>query len=114
MTTDSYAGLPVRRGAFQCEDWQRMAENLMAFQDAVQEALGTEEAGDVLGAIQRLRAAAADAERRGYAQAVATLRDDERYRHWWTAQPSDHPCPYWGVTARGHLADYLEVVGADG
>jgi hypothetical protein len=55
-TDDTYAGIPVRnRGLFQCADWQRMAENLMAFQDAVQEALGTEEAGDVLGAIRRLK-----------------------------------------------------------
>lgn len=54
-TTDTYAGVPVRRGLYQCGDWQRMAENLMAFQDAVQEALGTEEAGDVLQAIMRLK-----------------------------------------------------------
>lgn len=55
MTADTYAGIPVRRGLFQCADWQRMAEDLLAFQDAVQEALRTEEAGHVLGAIERLR-----------------------------------------------------------
>lgn len=55
MTTDTYAGIPVRRGLYQCADWRRLAENLMAFQDAVQEALATEEAGDVLQAIMRLK-----------------------------------------------------------
>jgi hypothetical protein len=34
-----------------------MAEDLMAFQDAVQEALRTEEAGHVLDAIERLKVA---------------------------------------------------------
>lgn len=57
MTTDdTYAGIPVRRNLFQCADWQRMAEDLMAFQDTVQEALSTEGAGDVLQAIARLQA----------------------------------------------------------
>ncbi|MER7280496.1 hypothetical protein ABT369_39265 [Dactylosporangium sp. NPDC000244] len=56
MTSDMYVGIPVRRGLFQCADWQSMAEDLMAFQDAVQEALGTEFAGHVLGAIARLKA----------------------------------------------------------
>lgn len=68
----------------------------------------------LLADYDRLAVDVADAERRGYAQAIAKLRDDERFRHWWTAQPTDHPCRYWGGTARGHLADYLEVVGADG
>lgn len=54
--TDTYAGLPVRRGLYQCSDWQRMAEDLMAFQDAVQEALKTESAEHVLPAIARLKA----------------------------------------------------------
>lgn len=54
-TTDTYAGLPVRRNLFQCANWQELAECLMAFQDAVQEALRTEEAGHVLGAIARLK-----------------------------------------------------------
>lgn len=55
MTDGMYAGIPVRRNLFECDDWQRLAEDLMAFQDAVQEALRTEEAGDVLPAIERLR-----------------------------------------------------------
>jgi hypothetical protein len=54
--TDMYVGIPVRRGVFQCANWQRMAEDLMAFQDAVQEALGTESAGHVLDAIAALKA----------------------------------------------------------
>lgn len=53
---DLYAGIPVQRDLFQCANWQRMAENLMAFQDAVQEELGTEDAEDVLAAIGRLKA----------------------------------------------------------
>lgn len=52
---DTYAGIPVRRNLWTCDNWQRMAEDLMAFQDAVQEVLGTEEAGHVLGAIARLK-----------------------------------------------------------
>ena len=55
QAAELYAGTPVRRGLFQCADWKRMAEDLMAFQDAVQEALGTEDAGHVLGAIERLK-----------------------------------------------------------
>ncbi len=55
MSTDTYAGIPVRRGLFRCDDWRRTAEDLMAFQDAVQDALDTEDAAQVLAAIRRLR-----------------------------------------------------------
>jgi hypothetical protein len=45
----------------------------------------------------------------GYAEAVASLRDDARYLAWWTSS---------GVRPDGrlrhHLADYLEAVGPDG
>lgn len=47
--------------------------------------------------------------RAGYAEAVAYLRDDERYLNWW----SSSDCVPDG-TARQHLADYLETVGPDG
>jgi hypothetical protein len=53
---DRYAGIPVHRNLWTCDNWQRMAEDLMAFQDAVQVALDTEEAGDVLDTIERLKA----------------------------------------------------------
>lgn len=55
-TDDTYVGIPVQRNLYGCDDWQRMAEDLMAFQDAVQDALHTESAGDVLGAIDQLKA----------------------------------------------------------
>jgi hypothetical protein len=45
----------------------------------------------------------------GYAEAVASFRDDARYLDWWTSS---------GVRPDGrlrhHLADYLEAVGPDG
>lgn len=56
---------------------------------------------------------AGDAEARGYARAVAVLRDDNRYRNWWTADGGWQHEPtgrYWSPAARGHLADYVEAV----
>jgi hypothetical protein len=53
--------------------------------------------------------------RAGYAEAVARLRDDERYRNWWTAHPDrQFGTAYWAPDGRQHLADYLETVGPDG
>lgn len=49
-----------------------------------------------------------DTHARGYATAIAYLRDDARYMHWWSStgvQP--------GGPVRQHLADYLETVGPD-
>jgi len=56
MTADTYAGLPVRRNLFQCDDWQWMAENLLAFQDAVQDEVRSEEAKDMMPMLRRLKA----------------------------------------------------------
>lgn len=53
------------------------------------------------------------ARRAGYAEAVAYLRDHDRYRHWWH-RPSADGENYWSERARAHLADYLETVGPDG
>jgi hypothetical protein len=51
------------------------------------------------------------AEARGFARAVAMLRDGERYRAWWTSlKPGDPAYGYWEAPARRHLADYLETV----
>ncbi|MFY1669513.1 hypothetical protein ACN27G_06095 [Plantactinospora sp. WMMB334] len=55
-----------------------------------------------------------DAHARGYADAVAVLRDDERYERWWTAREYPPDAQYWRAGARGHLADYLRIVGPDG
>jgi hypothetical protein len=53
--------------------------------------------------------------RAGYAEAVARLRDDARYRNWWTAHPDQQfGTAYWAPDGRQHLADYLETVGPDG
>jgi hypothetical protein len=61
------------------------------------------------------RAGREDAARAGYAEAVARLRDDERYRNWWTAAPErSFGTAYWAPEGRQHLADYLETVGPDG
>jgi hypothetical protein len=49
-----------------------------------------------------------------YADAVAVLRDDDRYRHWWSQLPADHPESRYWEFGRHQLADYLEVVGPDG
>lgn len=50
----------------------------------------------------------------GYAAAIARLRRDSEYRAWWTSIPVDAlDHGYWGPTARGHLADYLEATGPD-
>lgn len=51
----------------------------------------------------------------GYARAVAILRDDERYRRWWTARDDAAPDSeaYWKSGPRNHLADYLEAVSAE-
>lgn len=47
----------------------------------------------------------------GYARAVAVLRDDNRYHHWWTRLPEQDPAyGYWQGPARRHLADYLETI----
>lgn len=49
-------------------------------------------------------------EARGYARAVAMLRDDQRYKRWWTKLAPDFPdYRYWDF-GRGQLADYLETV----
>lgn len=77
--TDLYAGIPVQRDLFQCENWQRMAEDLMAFQDAEQEALGTEDAGEVLAAIGRLKANGAP-RTRIRALVAAGIRNQEVHR----------------------------------
>lgn len=51
----------------------------------------------------------------GYAGAVTRLRRDSEYRRWWSLlRPTDPDFDYWGVRARGHLADYLESTGPDG
>lgn len=43
----------------------------------------------------------------GAKEAIEALRDDERYRHWWTLMQPDHPeYGYWQI-GRLHLADYL-------
>ncbi|MFL6110760.1 MAG: hypothetical protein ACJ786_05350 [Catenulispora sp.] len=61
------------------------------------------------------RAGREDAARAGYAEAVARLRDDDRYRNWWTAHPEQQfGTAYWAPDGRQHLADYLETVGPDG
>jgi hypothetical protein len=53
--------------------------------------------------------------RAGYAEAVAHLREDDRYRNWWTAHPDQQfGTAYWAPDGRQHLADYLETVGPDG
>lgn len=67
--------------------------------------------GRVTGAVPDVRAAY----RAGYAEAVARLRDDERYRNWWTAHPDrQFGTAYWAPDGRQHLAAYLETVGPDG
>lgn len=50
----------------------------------------------------------------GWRAAVAALRDDERYRHWWTARDYPPHDRYWESVPRNHLADYLRTVGPDG
>lgn len=51
------------------------------------------------------------AEERGFARTVQMLRDDDRYRAWWTSlKPGDRSYGYWEAPARRHLADYLETV----
>jgi hypothetical protein len=55
------------------------------------------------------------AHRAGYAEAVAHLREDDRYRNWWTAHPDQQfGTAYWAPDGRQHLAAYLETVGPDG
>lgn len=48
----------------------------------------------------------------GYALAVERLRDDERYRTWWTAKDQADPdgVAYWKSWPRQQLADYLETI----
>lgn len=49
---------------------------------------------------------------RGFAEAVAALRDDARYEQWWSALPQEHPdYGYWSQHPRRQFADYLETVG---
>lgn len=49
----------------------------------------------------------------GYRRAIDRLRDDERYRNWWSQLPADHPeARYWELS-RTQLADYLEAVAQD-
>lgn len=50
------------------------------------------------------------AEQRGYARAVEILRDDQRYRDWWSTLPPGSPDIYWHGPGRRHLADYLETI----
>lgn len=58
---------------------------------------------------ERAVAAAEDRGRaEGYQQAIAALRDDERYRNWWTSSGSIPDGPI-----RRHLADYLEVIAKE-
>jgi hypothetical protein len=65
-------------------------------------------------AVER-RAGREDAARAGYAEAVARLRDDDRYRNWWSAHPDQQfGTAYWAPDGRQHLAAYLETVGPDG
>jgi hypothetical protein len=53
--------------------------------------------------------------RAGYAEAVARLCDNARYRNWWTAHPDQQfGTAYWAPDGRRHLADYLDTVGPDG
>lgn len=60
----------------------------------------------------RLRGEVDKARAAGFAQAVAMLRDDQRYANWWTALPQQDPAyGYWQAPARRHLADYLETIG---
>jgi hypothetical protein len=103
MTADMYAGIPVRRGLFQCADWQRMAEDLMAFQDAVQEALGTESAGHVLDAIARLKVGRLAYDPLKPGGTVFTDRDesDEPIRH--VIQRTHHGVPVWLCTECLHV-----------
>lgn len=53
------------------------------------------------------------AEASGYVRAIAVLRDDERYRRWWSSNPGELDGRYWDGPGRRHLADYLEVVAKD-
>jgi hypothetical protein len=46
----------------------------------------------------------------GYAEAVARLRDDERYRNWWEPHLRLLAGQRWQASARRHFADYLEAV----
>jgi hypothetical protein len=56
------------------------------------------------------------AEARGYARAVAALRDDERFRRWWAAEieVNEEVALWCGPPNRGHLARYLEVIATEG
>lgn len=46
----------------------------------------------------------------GYDLAVAALRDDSRFEHWWSRhQDGDQAVAYWTPFGRKQLADYLEV-----
>ena len=52
-----------------------------------------------------------DAHAAGFAEAVAMLRDENRYTDWWTAlKPDDPSYGYWQGPGRRHLADYLETI----
>ncbi len=44
----------------------------------------------------------------GYQQAITYLRDDQRYRNWWTSNSTTPDGPI-----RRHLADYLETIAKD-
>ncbi len=50
----------------------------------------------------------------GWRAAVAALRDDDRYRRWWTARDYPPHDRYWESVPRNHLADYLHTIGPDG
>lgn len=54
------------------------------------------------------------AEARGYARAIAVLRDDARFERWWSTLPADDPAnAYWERRGRNQLADYLEEIARD-
>ncbi|WBB73258.1 hypothetical protein O7602_26830 [Micromonospora sp. WMMD1128] len=57
----------------------------------------------LMSAVQSAVIRAGDA---GYDQAVKVLRDDDRYRAWWSSTGVQPDGP-----VRRHLADYLEAVG---
>jgi hypothetical protein len=82
---------------------------------SVRQHFGVDVPSMIEGLESAYRAGREDAARAGYAEAVARLRDDDRYRNWWTAHPDQQfGTAYWAPDGRQHLADYLETVGPDG
>lgn len=80
----------------------------------------TDELGEWVKKFERLRQlvsaelglpdfdALAVAESRGYRRAIEALRDDDRYRNWWSSNGTLPDGPI-----RRHLADYLETIAED-